>query len=415
LFIFDFTFNREQVDLLVNAVLHSQVRNVILIGVTIDHQDQHLISRLIKDSTNLQEFIFRCDNGMSPNCVRSIAEALQTNQTLQKLSLSNNQLGDDAIDPLAQALAVNSALKEIDLTDNNISKEKTVELFLRVNTKNPKLLIKQIYQLSNHDSRAVYLSTFNGKLEAVKLIWREENVAAAQQEYSIMEFFTSIQAPNIVCLYGLNTNFNFPDSYQFSMEYMINDSLSHAIKHKHPRISSLKGKWSAMKEITQGLSAIHSNGYLHRDMKSSNVLIAQDGTLKISDFGCAIKITKATAHFCGTFSYASPEAHQRQKQTTKSDVYSTGMIFWELIAETKTPFSYVEDKEKLKHEIVDKKSRPPIPVGTTVKISQLLNLCWHANPGMRPEAVELIPEFASEENAELTQVMAARVKMAGLG
>lgn len=86
-----------------------------------------------------------------------------------------------------------------------------------------------------------------------------------------------------------------------------------------------------MKMILTGLSYIHQNGIIHRDIKPHNVLISHEGVAKISDFGLCVQ-SESSDVCCGTKVYMAPEVLlYGNEYSQKADVWSVGCILWELI------------------------------------------------------------------------------------
>ncbi|WP_025785105.1 Stk1 family PASTA domain-containing Ser/Thr kinase [Sporosarcina sp. D27] len=97
-----------------------------------------------------------------------------------------------------------------------------------------------------------------------------------------------------------------------------------------------------MLQLVSAISNAHHNGIIHRDVKPQNILMDEDGNVKITDFGIAMALT-ATSHtktnsVLGTVHYLSPEQARGGMATKKSDVYSLGIVFYELLT-GKLPFS----------------------------------------------------------------------------
>ena len=94
---------------------------------------------------------------------------------------------------------------------------------------------------------------------------------------------------------------------------------------------------TAMAEILSALEAAHETGVVHRDIKPANILLAPDGA-KLGDFGIAKSLVAAGRdltqfnQFLGTPKYTAPEVATGEAATTRSDLYSAGVVFWEMLA-----------------------------------------------------------------------------------
>ena len=90
-----------------------------------------------------------------------------------------------------------------------------------------------------------------------------------------------------------------------------------------------------MKQLTSALMEAHKNGLIHRDIKSQNILIKDDGTVKLADFGIAIlnnaiQLTSKDS-VLGSVHYLAPELVKGEKSSMKSDIYSLGIVMYELL------------------------------------------------------------------------------------
>lgn len=108
---------------------------------------------------------------------------------------------------------------------------------------------------------------------------------------------------------------------------------------------------SILQNISRGCAHIHARGYIHKDLKLDNILILADGCAKISDFGSAIAIDAFdSCKSVGTLLFSAPEAlkgQATQEFSTKLDVWSFGMLIWDLLKndEFSTPFVFPELNE----------------------------------------------------------------------
>ena len=84
------------------------------------------------------------------------------------------------------------------------------------------------------------------------------------------------------------------------------------------------------RQICAGLAAAHDKGVLHRDLKPSNIMIDGDGRVRITDFGLAVRSDEGATDFAGTPAYMSPEQFEGKPATERSDLYSLGLILYEV-------------------------------------------------------------------------------------
>lgn len=188
---------------------------------------------------------------------------------------------------------------------------------------------------------AVYrgLYTKTGQKVAVKIMLPglEDNKQAAarfDREVAILKQFNH---PNIVRLFGVG---KFQNQRYYAMEYIEGESLDRVLARRN-RLS-----WEEVvtlgRQLCAALAHAHQQGVVHRDLKPSNLMILPDGSLKLTDFGIAkdLDVTALTEANCtvGTASYMSPEQCKGERNLThKSDLYSLGIVFYELLTGRK-PF-----------------------------------------------------------------------------
>ena len=145
---------------------------------------------------------------------------------------------------------------------------------------------------------------------------------------------------------------------------------------------------SIMKQLLSGLEAIHKAGIVHRDIKPDNLLINEQGQIKIADFSTALlpmdKVNEAdNQKGVGTFDYLAPEVLNGKQATPESDIYAAGVTFYELIC-NRLPFAGASFAERLTNKISGKMT----PIGEAVSdvpsgIELLLNRAIAFNPEER--------------------------------
>lgn len=147
---------------------------------------------------------------------------------------------------------------------------------------------------------------------------------------------TSLVHPNIVNIYDVGEE---KDIYYIVMEYVEGKTLKQYIQDHHP--IPIEKAVDIMLQITSAISHAHQNNIIHRDIKPQNILIDNKGNVKITDFGIAIALTSTTIthtnSVMGSVHYISPEQARGGLATKKSDIYSLGIVLFELLT-GKLPF-----------------------------------------------------------------------------
>ncbi|KAM5289321.1 interleukin-1 receptor-associated kinase 4 isoform 1-T1 [Ctenodactylus gundi] len=233
------------------------------------------------------------------------------------------------------------------------------------------------------------------KLAAMVDISTEELKQQFDQEIKVM---AKCQHENLVELLGFSSD---GDDLCLVYVYMPNGSLL-------DRLSCLDGtpplSWHRRCKISQGaangISFLHENHHIHRDIKSANILLDKDFTAKISDFGLArasekFAQTVMTSRIVGTTAYMAPEA-LRGEITPKSDIYSFGVVLLEIITglpavdEHREPQllldikEEIEDEEKTIEDYVDVKMSDADSTSVETMYS-VASECLHEKKNKRPD------------------------------
>ena len=148
---------------------------------------------------------------------------------------------------------------------------------------------------------------------------------------------TSLTHPNIVSVYDVGED---RDMHYIVMEYIKGKTLKQYIQEFSP-LSPAKSV-QIMKQLTSAIAHAHENGIIHRDIKPQNILVDVEGNVKITDFGIATTLNATsytqTNSVMGTVHYLSPEQARGGIATKKSDIYSLGIVLYELLT-GELPFS----------------------------------------------------------------------------
>ncbi|RHZ82766.1 hypothetical protein Glove_103g133 [Diversispora epigaea] len=180
-----------------------------------------------------------------------------------------------------------------------------------------------------------------------------------------------------------------PSTHDYMLVLLRYDNdLRHFIKDNYHTLTLLK-KYKIINEITRGLNKIHEQNIVHRDLHSGNILFnAYTLQWKISDLGLSGPVDKPLNSIYGNLPYVAPEVYCGQIYTTKSDIYSVGILMWEVIT-GETPYGDHEHDTDLAFAIA-KGYRPTIYENTPLEYATLMKQCWDANPDNRPDAIIIL-------------------------
>ncbi len=196
-----------------------------------------------------------------------------------------------------------------------------------------------------------------------------------------------IRHKNVCGMYDLNEE---KGTHYITMEYVPGEDLKSFLKRSgHLTISKAI---SISKQVCEGLSEAHGSGVVHRDLKPANIMIDKSGNARIMDFGIArtIKAKGITGEgvMIGTPEYMSPEQAEAKAVDTRSDIYSLGVILYEMITgrlpfEGGTPLS-VAMQHKGETPKDPKEFNPQIPGD----LSQLILKCLEKDKEIRYQSAE---------------------------
>eukprot|EP01116_Phalansterium_solitarium_P012850 TRINITY_DN2951_c0_g4_i1.p1 TRINITY_DN2951_c0_g4~~TRINITY_DN2951_c0_g4_i1.p1 ORF type:complete len:1137 (-),score=384.94 TRINITY_DN2951_c0_g4_i1:568-3978(-) len=196
------------------------------------------------------------------------------------------------------------------------------------------------------------------------------------------------------------------------MEFCSRGSLFHVLRD-NLNIIDWDRFFSFALQFTGGLNRLHTNKpqILHRDFKSLNIMVTEGWNAKVADFGTA---RFNTAHHresllkstIGTFAYLAPEVYNGDKFTTKADVFSLGIVLWELlhrviygrymrpygdVKKVSSPFAQVM-------QTAQNNLRPTMPPTCPKGLATLITMCWHRNTDIRPDCSEVLEELLKQRD-----------------
>jgi serine/threonine-protein kinase len=249
-----------------------------------------------------------------------------------------------------------------------------------------------LQQLGKGGMASVFKAERHGELVALK-----RPLAAFLEEPEFLERFLreaeigrTLHHPNIIRIFERGEVDRMPF---FTMELIQGETLQARVR----RQGAFEPKAAArvVAQVAEALDYAHLKGVVHRDLKPSNIMILEDGTVKVMDYGIArarrFEGLTVTGAFLGTPEYVAPETAQGKGTDARSDLYSLGIVFYEILTGKKpfvgdTPFATI-------HKHVAEPPTPPslIAPGVPRELEAIILRLLSKDPDDRyPGAEELL-------------------------
>ena len=236
------------------------------------------------------------------------------------------------------------------------------------------------------------------RLVAVKILHE-----AYRNDLEFVEKFTDeakaaarLAHPNIVNIYDVGID---GIDHYIVMEYVQGNSLKDKLRQEGALDILTATKIS--KDIANGLAHAHAHNLVHCDIKPHNILMTPDGRAKIADFGIARAITESTMTYSGnvvgSVHYFSPEQAQGTSITPKSDVYSLGIVMYEMLT-NKLPFNG-ENPVSIAMKHIEEEPAPPSSIRPEIPpmLEAIILRAMNKNPELRPSSFDMIQALSNVE------------------
>ncbi|MFF3093836.1 Stk1 family PASTA domain-containing Ser/Thr kinase [Streptomyces cyaneofuscatus] len=207
--------------------------------------------------------------------------------------------------------------------------------------------------------------------------------------------------PNVVAVFDQGAQ----GAYVYlAMEYVAGCTLRDVLRERgalQPRAAL-----DILEPVLAALGAAHRAGFVHRDMKPENVLIGDDGRVKVADFGLVRAVgtaTDTTGSLLGTVSYLAPEQIEHGTADTRSDVYACGVVLYEMLTGAKPHTGENAAQVIYQHLNTDVPAPSAVVPGLPVALDSLVASATARNPEVRPYDAVLLLAEAREARAGLTE------------
>jgi eukaryotic-like serine/threonine-protein kinase len=223
-----------------------------------------------------------------------------------------------------------------------------------------------------------------GRKVALKLLHRRfaEDPGFVERFRREAQAAAGLQHPNVVGVYDRGS---FEDTYYIAMEYLSGRSLKQLIRQEAP-LDPVRAIDLTI-QILQAARFAHRRGVIHRDLKPHNVIVDDNDHAKVTDFGIAragASDMTETGSIMGTAQYLSPEQAQGHAVSAGSDLYSIGVVLYELLT-GRVPFD-AESPVTIALKHVSEAPTAPTQVNATIppELEQVVMWALNKNPGDRP-------------------------------
>ncbi|KAK9842862.1 hypothetical protein WJX74_003558 [Apatococcus lobatus] len=353
----------------------------------------------------IDESALPLENG--PPLTRSASSLEEPSMAVRRLASIDNQKLDEltassgSTAPAASARLIKELLEDgkepqaSELSEDEVTWESVQEVFDRVQDRSWQLLADDLTVCLRPDGTdwilgaggfgRVYKGILHGSTPvAVKFITRQTHKEKLRF-VSEIHILKNLRHVNITQFMGAHVA---KEHIILASEYMPRGDLWNALNNDSKRQFGwyARGQQIAL-DIVRGLVFMHSKSMVHLDLKTSNILLSRDGTAKIADVGLARILTRADTQVSaeGTFEWAAPEILMGQACSEKADIYSLGVILWEICT---------GEHPKLRS------LRPfRCPEELPANAAAALTACRAPDPKDRPSARHLFAQLASLQDS----------------
>jgi serine/threonine protein kinase len=257
--------------------------------------------------------------------------------------------------------------------------------------------IKLIKVLGHGGFGTVYQATVRGKAVAVKVFHNQKLSAEALDDFcNEVEILAKIHHPQVINFIGACL-----EPLMIVTELMAGGDMEKLLLDSSTQLSFLT-RLQMAKDAALGMAWLHGSDpmILHRDVKTANFLVDENLRVVVADFGLSDKLKRGSSTwddggYKGTIYYTSPEVLKNAVFNEKADVYSFGLVLWQILTREHLypEFKRVKSNElekKIFDTIVFNNFRPTIPAECPEGFRQLIEDCWASDADQRPQFSQIV-------------------------
>ncbi|KAM4629281.1 megakaryocyte-associated tyrosine-protein kinase [Polymixia lowei] len=222
---------------------------------------------------------------------------------------------------------------------------------------------------------AVYEGQYMDQRVAVKNIKCDVTAQDFLQETTVM---TKLQHKNLVRLLGVILH----NGLHIVTELMTKGNLVNFLRTRGRSVINTAQLLRFALDVCEGMEYLESKRLVHRDLAARNILVSDEGVAKVSDFGLTKLDCKTSDNVKLPVKWTAPEALKKEKFSTRSDVWSYGVLLWEIFSYGRQPYPKMSLKEV--KERVEEGHRMDAPEDCPPGVYSLMMTCWEKEPRRRP-------------------------------